>query len=83
MVFFKSAKKSNVKGAAPKEESAKPAVKKWTKEDEAAKKIQTSIRGFLGRRKLLHLRKEKQDYDDLMDKLERDVSVLQSPPELI
>jgi len=38
-----------------------------------ARKIQTIIRGFLARRKLKKLKKGKQDYEDLMDKLERDV----------
>lgn len=69
-----AAKKPNVKAAPSKTEKVKPVEKKWTEEDEAAKKIQTTIRGFLGRRKLLHLKNKKQEYEDLMDKLERDVS---------
>ena len=51
-----------------------PEAPKWTPQDEAARKIQTGIRGFLSRKKLEKLKKEKQDYNDLMDKLEKEVT---------
>lgn len=65
-------KKSDTK-VAKKQSDTKPAVKKWTKEDEAARVIQTAARGYLGRKTLEKMKKEKQDYEDTMDKLEREV----------
>ena len=61
-------------GAAKKQ--AAPPAKKWTPQDEAARKIQRHIRRFLAQRKLIKLKKEKQDYDDLMDRLEKEVLLL-------
>lgn len=55
----------------------KPPVKKWTEQDEAAKKIQKLVRGFLGRVTFTKMKKEKQEYEDLMDKLEREVNSCQ------
>ncbi|XP_021375352.1 putative IQ motif and ankyrin repeat domain-containing protein [Mizuhopecten yessoensis] len=55
-----------------KAEPAKPKAKVWTKQDEAAKKIQTQIRVFLARKTVARKRKEKQDYDELMDKIEKE-----------
>ena len=53
----------------------KPAAKKWTPQDEAARKIQTKIRQFLAKCKLLKLKKEKKDYEELMDRLEKEVII--------
>ena len=50
--------------------------KKWTKEDDAAVKIQFAVRRFLAEKRLARKKKEKEDYDELMDKLERDASTL-------
>ena len=52
--------------------SPKPAEKKWTPQDEAAKKIQTHFRGFRARKKLEAKKKEKEDYEALMEKLEKE-----------
>ena len=51
-----------------------PVAKKWTKEDDAARKIQTLVRGFLGRCTLKRLRKEKEEYEEKMEQLEKEVS---------
>lgn len=77
--IFQGSKKpaSNAKVTSnPGKAVEKPPVKKWTEQDEAAKKIQTVVRGFLGRRALKKLKQEKEDYEDLMDKLEREVDKL-------
>ncbi len=69
-----------VKGKSSKEAINKPEKqvqkKKWTKEDDAAVKIQFAMRRFLAKRKLARKKKEKEEYDELMDKLERDASTL-------
>ena len=49
------------------------AVKKWTREDEAACKIQKYIRRFLAKRQLAERKKERADYEQLMEKLEKEV----------
>ena len=49
------------------------AVKKWTREDEAACKIQKYIRRFLAKRQLAKRKKERADYEQLMEKLEKEV----------
>jgi len=49
------------------------AAKKWTKEDEAACKIQKYVRRFLAKRQLAKKKKERADYEELMDKLEKEV----------
>ena len=64
----------NAKAPPPKQEPPKPEVPKWTPQDEAARKIQITIRGFLARRRLEKLKKEKEEYLALMDKLEKEVS---------
>jgi len=46
---------------------------KWTKEDVAATLIQTNTRRFLAKRLIERKKKEKKDYAELMDKLEREV----------
>jgi hypothetical protein len=46
----------------------------WTKEDGAARKIQTVYRRYLAKKALAERRKEKEEYDALMDKIQRDVS---------
>jgi len=48
-------------------------VKKWTKEDAAACKIQKYVRRFLAKRQLAKRKKERADYEALMDKLEKEV----------
>ena len=47
--------------------------KQWTKEDEMARKIQTAFRGYRCRRSLLQLKRKKEEYEELMRKLEKDV----------
>lgn len=71
-IKFTAAKKSDPKTNNAKA-VAKPAVKKWTKEDEAAVKIQRTARGFIARQSLKKMKKEKEDYEELMEKLEREV----------
>ena len=48
-------------------------MKKWTQEDEAACKIQKYVRRFLAKRQLARRKKERADYEELMDKLEKEV----------
>jgi len=48
-------------------------VKKWTSEDEAACKIQKHVRQFLAKQQLARKKKEHADYEELMDKLEKEV----------
>jgi len=68
------AKKADSKTTPSKKpDETKTNKNKWTKEDDAARKIQTIIRGYLGRKALERAKKEKQEYEDLMDKLEREV----------
>lgn len=57
----------------PGKPPAPVAVKKWTKEDEAARKIQKCVRRFLAVRQLAKRKKEHADYEELMDKLEKEV----------
>lgn len=64
-----------VKAASAAAGTSKPAQKKWTKEDDSARIIQTAARGYLARKVLARLRKEKQDYDDLIDRLEKEAYV--------
>lgn len=61
------------KGKSASKAEASPKQKAWTKEDDAARKIQTKIRQYLARKSLQKKKKEKQDYEDLMDRLEREV----------
>ena len=68
-----AAKKGVPAKAAPKKEE-KPPAKKWTPQDEAARKIQTKIRQFLAKAALRKLKKARQDYEDLMERLEKEVS---------
>ena len=56
--------------------SEKPKEKVWTKEDEAARKIQTKIRQFLAKKKLAKKKKEKVDYEEMMDRLEKEVIII-------
>ncbi|XP_066303591.1 IQ motif and ankyrin repeat domain-containing protein 1-like [Branchiostoma lanceolatum] len=62
------------KAATPSKTEA-PKKKVWTKEDEAARKIQTVYRGYRGRKLLQQKKKEKEDYLELMEKLEREAFV--------
>ena len=71
----KSSKESIKK---PDKKEVKPVQKKWTKEDDAMLKIQCAVRQFLARRRLAKKKKEKEEYNELMDKLERDVSIFLS-----
>ena len=48
--------------------------RQWTKEDDMARKIQTAFRGYRCRKFLLQLKRKKEEYDELMSKLEKDVS---------
>ncbi|KAK2170227.1 hypothetical protein NP493_1134g01036 [Ridgeia piscesae] len=68
----KSSKESIKK---PDKKEVKPVQKKWTKEDDAMLKIQCAVRQFLARRRLAKKKKEKEEYNELMDKLERDAYV--------
>ena len=47
----------------------------WTKEDGAARKIQSVYRRHRAKKALAARRKEKEEYDALMDKIQRDVSL--------
>ncbi|GFN81375.1 fam83h antisense RNA 1 (head to head) [Plakobranchus ocellatus] len=60
---------SNSKAGAKNE---KPKQKVWTKEDDAARRIQTKYRQYIGKKALEKKRKEKEEYEELMEKLERE-----------
>ena len=47
--------------------------KKWTKQDESAVIIQKYSRRHLAKKELVKRRKEKQDYEELMDKIQKEV----------
>lgn len=63
--------------ATPKQKTEEPkkAVKKWTPEDEAARKIQTMARGFLARKRLQTEKEKKKAYEEEMDRLEKEAFV--------
>ena len=50
-----------------------PKGKEWTKQDESAVVIQKYIRRHLAKKELEKRKKEKQDYEDLMDKIQKEV----------
>ncbi|XP_046549030.1 IQ motif and ankyrin repeat domain-containing protein 1-like [Haliotis rubra] len=58
-----------------KTEQAKPKEKVWTREDDAARTIQTSYRRFQAKLFLEKKKKEKKEYDELIDKLEKEAFV--------
>ncbi|GFS01435.1 FAM83H antisense RNA 1 (head to head) [Elysia marginata] len=60
---------SNTKPATKNE---KPKKKEWTKEDDAARKIQTKYRQFTAKKAIEKKRKEKEEYEELMEKLEKE-----------
>ncbi|KAI6660584.1 IQ motif and ankyrin repeat domain-containing protein [Oopsacas minuta] len=61
--------KNSQKTIVDKQQPKKP---QQTKQDLMAIRIQTFVRAFLSRRRLLLLRQRKQEYDDLMDKLQHE-----------
>ncbi|XP_062593773.1 IQ motif and ankyrin repeat domain-containing protein 1-like [Saccostrea cucullata] len=71
------------KGAAPAPGKGKPAAaapakpkeKVWTEKDDAALKIQTKYRQFRAKKALIKKKKEKEEYEELMDKLEKEAFV--------
>ncbi|CAD5125234.1 DgyrCDS13477 [Dimorphilus gyrociliatus] len=67
----KSVQKTPAKNATVSKEPPK-SVKKWTKEDDAASKIQREIRHFLAKKSLQKKKQEKLEYEELMDKLEKE-----------
>jgi hypothetical protein len=52
---------------------SQPKAPVWTKNDESARTIQKYWRRHLAQNKLKKFKKEKQDYDDLMEKLQKEV----------
>ncbi|KAK3089405.1 hypothetical protein FSP39_003377 [Pinctada imbricata] len=65
------------KGAAPaagkgKQEPAKPKERVWGPKDDAARKIQTNFRRYRAQKILEKKKKDKQDYEELMEKLEKE-----------
>ncbi|XP_012942165.1 IQ motif and ankyrin repeat domain-containing protein 1 isoform X2 [Aplysia californica] len=63
------------KPAGKTDKPAEPKKKAWTPQDEAARKIQTKARQFLAKKEIEKKKKEKQDYEDLMDKLEKEAFI--------
>lgn len=47
--------------------------KKWTKQDDSAVIIQKYIRRHLAKKELAKRKKDKQDYEELMDKIQKEV----------
>ena len=77
-LFLSGTKKTTTTVGKSKADTAKKeTVKKpvWTPEDESARKIQTAARGYLARKELKKLQKEKEEYEELMDKLEKEVNL--------
>ncbi|XP_065843329.1 IQ motif and ankyrin repeat domain-containing protein 1-like isoform X2 [Oscarella lobularis] len=67
---------SPAKVAGDAKQKSKSAAKKWTKvEEAAARKIQTKYRQYRAKKELAKKRKEKKEYDELMDKIQRDAWV--------
>lgn len=66
MFFFLQAAKKTASTEKPKE-------KVWTKEDDAARKIQTKYRQYRAKKVLDKKKKEKEEYNELMDRLEKEV----------
>ncbi|KAK3800105.1 hypothetical protein RRG08_015071 [Elysia crispata] len=60
---------SNTKAASKNE---KPKRKEWTKEDDAARKIQTKYHQFAAKKCLEKKKREKEEYEELMEKLEKE-----------
>ena len=52
----------------------KPKKKEWTLEDKKATIIQACVRMFLAKCKLHAARKKKKEYEEMMEKLEREVT---------
>ena len=69
--FIVGAKKPAT-GGKPAEQ--KPKEKVWTKEDDMARRIQTKYRQHRAKKLLEKKKKEKQDYEELMEKLEKEVA---------
>ena len=69
-----AAGKGKAAGGDAKKAAAAPKERVWGPQDDAALKIQTSYRRHLAKKDLEKKRKEKEEYDALMEKLERDVS---------
>lgn len=76
VIFYIGAKKAGATPAKGKQEPAKPKEKVWTKQDDAARTIQTKFRQFRSKKILEKKKKEKQEYNNLMDKLEQEVKIL-------
>ena len=76
--FFKCAGVIKRAANGGKKLEEKRAEKKWTPQDDAATRIQIGMRGYLARKHLAQLKKEKEDYDKLMDELEKEVCPLYS-----
>ncbi|KAJ8305741.1 hypothetical protein KUTeg_016286 [Tegillarca granosa] len=73
-----TAKKGTVpaKGKSNVQAPSKPKEKVWTKEDDAARTIQTKVRQHLAKKKLKELKKKKEEYEELMLNLEKEVKEL-------
>ncbi|KAJ8305745.1 hypothetical protein KUTeg_016290 [Tegillarca granosa] len=69
-----TAKKGTVpaKGKSNVQAPSKPKEKVWTKEDDAARTIQTKVRQHLAKKKLKELKKKKEEYEELMLNLEKE-----------
>eukprot|EP00118_Oscarella_pearsei_P010653 m.66547 g.66547 ORF g.66547 m.66547 type:complete len:641 (+) comp35393_c0_seq2:388-2310(+) len=62
-------------GQPSQKESQSPKKRAWTKEDGAARKIQTKFRQHLAKKELEKRKKEKEEYNALMDKIQKDAWV--------
>lgn len=71
-----------VKGKTPSKGNVKPPTEAtpkkhvWTEKDTMARKIQNAFRVYRCRKKLLMLKKKKEEFDALMETLEREVCCL-------
>ena len=57
----------------PSKTKAASTPAKSSKETIAAVKIQKIVRGFLAKQKIILVKKQKQDYNDLIEKLQKEV----------
>lgn len=65
-------KSQGVKSGPTAKTVSKPVKPVWTKEDDMARKIQSCFRGYRCRKLLLTLRQKKEQYEQMMDRLEKE-----------
>lgn len=72
----KSSTGNNKAGNVKSPTQGTPVKRVWTEKDTMARKIQNAYRVYRCRKKLLMLKKKKEEFDTLMETLEREVCIL-------